>query len=164
MLAISLLFVGITLILNGILLLQKTDVKSISIMNLITASIIIIGNFIAMHSAQSMVDYMNIASGFLFGFTYLIIAVSLLMNIDPKVNGWYSLMVAIYALLMFFSSIDMQQMNYAYLWGLWSILWASTFIENILNIKLGKYSSYLCIFEGFFAAFIPSIMMFFEKW
>ncbi len=164
MLGVALLFVGITLISNGCLILQKSNPKSIALMNIITAIVLIFGNFIALGRAETMVDYSNVGGGFLFGFTYAIIACNLLFDLDPKANGWYSLMVAIFAIVMGISSLNTATYNYAYLWFAWSILWASTFVEVVLNKPLGKFTPCLCIAEGIFAAFIPAIMMFFEIW
>lgn len=162
MLAVALLFVGITLISNGVMFLQKADVKSIAVMNIITAVVLIVGNFIMLAQAESMTDYCNAGGGFLFGFTYALIAAGLLFNIDPKVSGWYSLMVAIFAIVMGVNCVLLASFNYAFLWFAWAVLWGATFFENILNIKLGRAMCILCIVEGVVAAFVPSILMFLE--
>lgn len=164
MLGVSLLFVGITLISNGALIFQKSNPKSIALMNIITAIVLIFGNFISLTQAVTMMDYCNVGAGFLFGFTYAIIACNLLFNLDPRANGWFSLMVAIFSIIMGVSSISSGVYNYAYLWFAWAILWGSTFVETILNKPLGKFTPILCILEGIFAAFIPAMLMFFELW
>ncbi len=162
MLALALLFVGITLISNGALILQKSNPKSIALMNIITATVLIIGNFMQLGSAETMMDYCNVGGGLLFGFTYAIIAANLLFNLDPKANGWFSLMVSIFAIIMGTSSVCSATFNYAFLWFAWAILWGSTFVETVLNKPLGKFVPVLCILEGVFAAFIPAMLMFFE--
>lgn len=162
MLALALLFVGITLITNGYLFLKEVDLKSIALMNIITAIVLIVGNFISLTQATTMLEYSNVGGGLLFGFTYAIIAAGLLFGIDPKVSGVYSGMVAIFAIIMGAVAVSGASYNYAFLWFAWAILWGATFAENILGISLGKKMSYLCILEGIFAAFIPAMMMFFE--
>ncbi len=164
MLGVALTFVGITLISNGYMFLKQCDLKSISIMNIITGIVLVGGNFIGLFHAKTMLDYSNVAGGFLFGFTYVIIAVGLLFDIDKKVSGIYSMMVAIFAIIMGGSSVYSGLYQYAYLWFAWAILWGATYVENILEKPLGKKMSYLCILEGIFAAFIPAILMFFEMW
>ncbi len=164
MLGVSLLFVGITLMLNGCLTLQKVDPKSIAVMNVITAIVLIVGNFIGYTQAETMMDYCDVGGGFLFGFTYVLNACNMLFNIDTKVSGWYSLMVAIFSLVMTVFTFDSGLYGDAYLWFAWAILWGSTFVQEVLKRPLGKFIPYLCIFEGIFTAFIPSIMMFFGKW
>lgn len=163
MLAVALLFVGITLISNGFLFLQKSDVKSIAVMNIITAIVLIGGNFIGLAQAETMMDYSNAGGGFLFGFTYVFIAANLLFGLDPKASGWYSGMVAVFACIMGVVSLQSGTWNYAYLWFAWTILWGATFVENILGKSLKKGMSYLCIAEGIFAAFIPAVLMFLDK-
>lgn len=164
MLAVALLFVGITLVSNGALILQKAEPKSIAVMNIITAVVLIVGNFIQLQSATTMTDYCNVGGGLLFGFTYAIIACSLLFGIDGKVNGWFSLMVALFAIVMGVSCILSQSYLYVYLWFMWAILWGSTFVENILAKPLGKFVPVLCIVEGVLAAFVPAILMFLGMW
>ncbi len=164
MLAVALLFVGITLVSNGALILQKAEVKSIAVMNIITGIVLVGGNFIQLNKAQTMMDYNNVGGGFLFGFTYVIIASSLLFNLDAKVSGWFSGMVAVFAVIMGVSCLNSGIYNYTYLWFAWAVLWGSTFVEAILKKPLGKFTPCLCIAEGIFAAFIPSMLMFFEMW
>lgn len=164
MLAVSLLFVGITLICNGALILQKGDTKSMAVMNIITAVVLVVGNFMQLSVAESMMDYCNVGAGFLFGFTYAIIACNLLFGFDGKMNGWFSLMVAIFAIVLGSANIMWASYNYAYLWFAWAILWGCTFVENILNKPLGKLVPILCIIEGAFAAFAPAMLMFFGMW
>ncbi len=164
MLGVALLFVGITLISNGCLILQKSDPKSIALMNIITATVLIVGNFISLTQAVTMADYCNVGGGLLFGFTYAIIACDLLLGLDPRASGWYSLMVAIFAVIMGVASLGAGAYNYAILWLAWAILWASTFVETILKKPLGKITPCLCIAEGIFAAFVPSVMMFLGVW
>ncbi len=164
MLAVSLLFVGITLICNGALILQKCDTRSMAVINIITAVVLVVGNFIQLSAAVTMTDYCNVGAGFLFGFTYVIIAFNLLFKLDGKMNGWFSLMVAIFAIVLGVSSVLSASYLYAYLWFAWAVLWGSTFVENILGKSLGKFIPVLCIVEGVFAAFVPAMLMFFEMW
>lgn len=164
MLAVSLLFVGITLISNGAMIFQKVEAKSIALMNVITALVLVVGNFQQLDKSVTMMDYCNTGAGFLFGFTYVIIACNLLFGLDPRANGWFSGMVALFSIIMGVYSVSFNILNYAYLWFAWSVLWGSTFVEAILKKPLGKFVPCLCIFEGIFAAFIPAMMMFFEMW
>ncbi len=161
MLSVALIFVGITLITNGIFLLRKEDVKTFLPLNIITAAVLIVGNFIELSKATTVLQYTNVTSGFLFGFTYALIAATLYFKLSEKVNGWYSFMVAVYAIAMGIFSLYGGLLNYGILWFAWSILWASTFFENILKINLGKFTPILCIVEGIFAAFIPALLMMF---
>ena len=163
MLGISLLFVGIVLVMNGVNALCKIDAKSSAIMNLVTGFVIVAGNLIMLTKAVESVQFLNIASGFLFGFTYLFLAANMLLKLDLRPFGWFSLFVAIYAVIM---AIDCYSFDirFTLLWGAWALLWLEGFLELALKLKISKVFPYLSIAEGIFAAFIPAILMLMAKW
>ncbi|MCL2410365.1 MAG: hypothetical protein FWC97_01860 [Treponema sp.] len=162
-LGLSLLFVGITLVSNGLNRFLKIDGKSTAFMNLFTGSILFIGNIIMLAKAGDIMQYQNVASGFLFGITYLFIAANYLFKLDLRPFGLYSLFVAIYAIIMAISSYTVD-IRFTLLWGAWAALWLEGFLELVLKIKLEKIFPYLSIFIGLFAAFIPAILMLTDKW
>ncbi len=163
LLGISLLFVGIVLVMNGVNILSKVDTKSTAFMNLVTGFIIVMGNIIMLNKAEDIISFQNVASGFLFGFTYLFIASNHLFKLDWRPFGWFSLFVSIYAIIMAVSSYGVD-VRLGLLWSAWAVLWLEGFLELVLNFKLTKIFPYLCIAEGIFAAFIPSIFMLTNKW
>lgn len=164
MLAVALIFVGITLVTNGVLMLGKIDAKTMSFMNIITSIVLVGGNFVELAKATTMTDYSSVVGGFLFGFTYAFIAANLLLGLDTRAYGWYSGMVAVFAIIMAITTIPSGLYNYVYLWVAWALLWGAGFIENALKKPLGKFTPILCIAEGVFATFIPAILMILGKW
>ena len=162
-LGISLLFVGITLVSNGLHRFFNTDGKSIAVMNLFTGFILVIGNIIMLAKANDIMQYQNVASGFLFGITYLFIAANYLFKLDLRPFGLFSLFVAIYASIMAILSYGVD-IRFVLLWGIWAILWLEGFLELVLKLKLEKIFPYLSIAVGLFAAFIPAIFMLTNKW
>jgi len=164
LLGIALLFVGIALVSNGAGILGKVDAKSMAAMNLITAFVIILGNLIALTKANAVLDYQNVASGFLFGFTYLFIAANNLFKLDLRPFGWFSGFVGVYAVIMCVSAAVAGDVKFALLWGAWAILWLEGFLELGLRLNMGKVFPYLSMAEGVFAAFIPSVLMLTNRW
>jgi len=162
-LGISLLFVGITLVSNGLNRFFNTDAKSTAIMNLFTGSILFIGNVIMLAKAGDIMQFQNVASGFLFGVTYLFIAANYLLKLDLRPFGLFSLFVAVYATIMAISSYAVD-IRLTLLWGAWAALWLEGFLELVLKIKLEKIFPYLSIAIGLFAAFIPAVYMLTDKW
>jgi len=163
LLGISLLFVGITLVSNGLGRFLKIDPKSTAFMNLFTGSLLVIGNIIMLAKANDIMQFQNVASGFLFGITYLFIAVNCLFKLDLRPFGIYSLFVAVYAIIMAVFSYK-TDIRFVLLWSAWALLWLEGFLELVLKIKLEKIFPYLCILIGLFAAFIPAILMLTDKW
>ena len=162
MLAVSLVFVGIALVINGVSRLFKIDAKSTAVINLIAGGVLLICNVILLSKATVTVDYINATSGLLFGFTYIFIACNLLFKLDLRPFGWYSLFVATYAAVMAVLAFISKSWFYGALWIAWLILWLEGFLEIVCKAKLGKVFPWLSIAEGIFAAFIPAILIFLE--
>jgi acid-activated urea channel len=163
---VYLLFVGIVLVINGVNRLNgMIDPKSLSIMNLITGAIIVIGTFINFARAGSTLDYMNVASGFLFGFTYIFIAANNLFGLDWRVFGWFSLFVTIYAIYQTWMSISAGDWGFTFLWFAWALLWLNGFLDTVVGMpSMSRIFPYLSIAVGIFAAFIPALMMLTDRW
>ena len=162
-LGISLLFVGITLVSNGLYRFLNTDAKSIAAMNLFTGSILFIGNVIMLAKASDIMQFQNTASGFLFAVTYLFIAANYLFKLDLRPFGLFSLFVAVYASIMAVLSYG-TDFRFVLLWSAWAVIWLEGFLELVLKIKLEKFFPYLSIAVGLFAAFIPAVLMLTDKW
>jgi acid-activated urea channel len=163
-LGLSLLFVGIVLVMNGVNRLLNVDAKSTAFMNLVTGGILVFGNFIMLDKAVDTADFVNVSSGFLFVFTYIFVAANYLFKLDLRPFGWFCGFVAVYAIVMSVDSF-MKGFNFmGALWAAWSLLWAEGFIELALGrAKIGKTYPFLAIFEGIFAAFIPAILILLES-
>ncbi len=168
MLAVSLLFVGIVLISNGVCNLTHIDRKATSIINLFVGILSLYINFV--HLAKG--EYYAAGTGLLFGFTYLFIDLDLIFNLDTRPFAWFSTFVAINA--VFFGTLEgfigsdtlniVPDIRWAAIWYLWAILWATAFVEDILGKKLGKFTPCLQIFEGIVTAWIPGVMLLIGKW
>lgn len=163
-LGLSLIFVGIVLVMNGVGTLCKFDSKSMAIMNIITGVLLVIVNFIKLGNVinnlnASLIDYQSVASGFLFGFTYVFIAANHLFKLDPRPFGWFSFFVTIFAVIFSVRAFIDKDLIFGFLWAAWAILWLEGFLELVAKLKIGKIFPYLSILEGVFAAFIPGILM-----
>ena len=169
MLGVVLLYVGIVLINNGIARIANIDAKSMAVMNVfvgflsITINIITIihGDFEAINGVG---DFYSAATGLLFGFTYLFVAVNGIFNLDTKLYGYYSLFVAINsipaAIIEFFVNGHHKM---GIIWILWGILWLTGYIENVKKKEL-IFVPYLDIFECIFTALIPVFLMLTNLW
>lgn len=170
MLGAVLLYVGIVLISNGIARLSKIDPRSQSIMNLFTGGLSVIANIITIVFGEfltSRSDFYAAATGLLFGFTYLYIALNGIFKLDQRLYGWYSLFVAINSIpagLISFFYGGFFNISMAIIWWLWGLLWLTGWIETVLKINLGKPVGYLSVFEGIVTAWIPGFLMLAGLW
>ena len=164
-LGMCLIFVAIALILNGVARFTKMDPKTVPVMNLITGSVLVIGNFILLAKASAPFEFYNSAAGFLFGFTYLIIAANYWFKLDLRMFGWYSLCVAAFATFSaVWCFIGNGYVWMGVLWTAWAALWLEGFIELGLKYeKIANIFPYLSIAEGLFAAGLPAILMLIDK-
>ena len=160
MLGLVLLYVGIVLINNGICRLSDIDPKSTSIMNWIVGCLSVTVNVIAIVQG----DYYAAAAGLLFGFTYLINAVTKVKDLDPRVFGWFSLFVAINTIPCAIVDYNAGDWRMAIIWILWGILWLTGWIETVAKKNLGKFVPCLAIFEGIITAWIPGFLMLRGMW
>lgn len=170
MLGVILLYVGIVLISNGMYRVCDMRDNSIVVMNVfagglgLVLNVVAIGIGIAQNADASW--YYASAMGLLFAFTYLYVAANKLFNLDTRLYGWYSLFVAINAVvagaLCFFGYGG----NYWYgiIWWLWGVLWLTGWIESCLDRDLGKFPGYLGIFEGVMTAWVPGFLMLVSMW
>ena len=168
MLGACLLFVGIVLINNGICTLCKVDARSTAIMNIFTGGLSLYINFVNL--AQG--NYYAAATGLLFGFTYLFVAANKLLNLSPLPFAWFSTFVAVNAVIFgtvegFLGNASLgitADIRWAGIWYLWAILWGTSFVEDIMGKKLGKFVPVLQVFEGVVTAWIPGVMMLLNIW
>jgi acid-activated urea channel len=168
MLGVTLLFVGIVLISNGICALSGIDGKSAAVMNILTGSLSVFINFLSLVQG----NYYAAGTGLLFGFTYLFVAFTNIFKLDWRPFAWFSTFVAVNAFI--FGTYEgfvgipalgiVPDIRWAAIWYLWGILWGSAFIETIMGKKLGKLVPSLQVFEGIVTAWIPAMLMLLGKW
>jgi acid-activated urea channel len=152
---------------NGVAAISNWDAKSTAFINLVTGSILVIGNFIGLFRADTLAltDYYNAAGGFLFGVTYLFIAANYLFKLDLRAFGWYSICVVVFAAISTVVCVRGGAVSVGLLWAAWAVLWLEGFLQLGLNIKpLGKIFPWLSILEGIFATGGPGVFMLFGWW
>ena len=150
MLGVCLLFVGIVLINNGICNFYKVDGKSLAVMNIFTGGLSLFINFVNLVQG----NYYAAGTGLLFCFTYLFVAVNNIFKLSGTLEGFTGS-----------TALGIQpDIRWAAIWYLWAILWGTSFVEDIMGKKLGKFVPALQVFEGIVTAWIPGVLMLIGKW
>ena len=168
MLGVCLLFVGIVLINNGICNLCNVDGKAAAVMNIFTGGVSVFLNFVNLVQG----NYYAAGTGLLFGFTYLFVAANNIFKLNSKPFAWFSTFVAINAIVFgtlegFVGSQALgiePDIRWAGIWYLWAILWGTSFVEDILGKKLGRFTPCLQVVEGIITAWIPGLLMMIGLW
>ena len=168
MLGVCLLFVGIVLINNGMCTLYKVDGKSTAVMNILTGGLSLFINFVNLVQG----NYYAAGTGLLFCFTYLFVAFSKILKLNPVPFAWFSTFVAVNAVI--FGTVEgilgsetlgiTADWRWAAIGYFWAILWGTAFVEDICGKKLGKFVPILQILEGVVTAWIPAVCMLLGTW
>ena len=163
---LSLLYVGVVLILNGIWLLNRISDKEITIINLCVAAI---STFVAFENAVRATDVTGVrlaALVLLFAITYLWVAYNRITGSDGRGLGWFSLIVAITVVPM--AALTLAQADspmgiwLGFCWSAWAILWLLYFLLLTVEMKIQKQTALFTLFCGIFTGWLPGMVLLFS--
>ena len=166
MLGLSLLFVGIVLILNGLWLMERIEDRGIILINAIVAAL---SFFIAIHAALTATDVSGVRSAamiLLFATTYLWVAYNRVIACDGRGLGWFSLVVAItvtpMAILAFAQADSIMTVWLGFSWAAWAMLWFLYFCLLTLRKPVLALTAGFTLFCGIFTAWLPGMLLLFD--
>ena len=165
--AVGLIYVGAVLFLNGVMLLGWVESRSAAPLNLFVGVLQVITPTYLIFTADGDLPTILAASGiYLFGFTYLYVGINLLAGLDGTGLGYFSLFVAVCALiysgLNFFVGADP---GFGVIWLYWSFLWLLFFL--LLGLKmngLGRYTGAVTAIQGWVTGVIPAFLLLTNRW
>jgi len=171
--SVGLLYVGAVLFVNGIMLLGWAEGKSVAPMNLFVGALQVITPtyliFTAHGTPHQVQNQILGASGlYLFGFTYLYVAITLLANLDSTGGGWFYGFVAVCAVV--FAGLNFWRPGFGdsafgVIWLSWAFLWALFFILLALkNGTIGRYTGSVAAIEGIVTGLIPAFLLLTGNW
>lgn len=160
MLGVALFFIGAVLVVNGVGLTGRIEAKESAPFNFIVGFLTLFINFFLLTKAQTNLDFLNIAGGLLFSFTYLYLSVVQWYGLNGTGVGWYCLFVAISAVV---NAAFTPDLIFSGLWVLWASLWLFFFIALALKKNLAFLPIYT-ILIGIGTCWIPGFLMLFGKW
>jgi hypothetical protein len=164
MLGIVLLYVGATLLINGVAQLGKIEGKSAAIINLLTGGLGLILNIASAVRATTPAEYYGVGTGLLFAFTYLYVAATNWYELDGAGLGWYCLFVAITTLPSSLMAYLGGDLRFTAIWLLWGALWYMFYLALGAKKDLGKLLPYTTIMVGVITAWIPGYLMLANYW
>lgn len=164
---VGLLYVGAILFINGLALMGRVKGTGATPLNWFVGFLQVVTPTYLIFTADGNADQIIGASGlYLFGFTYLYVAMNNTWGHDGTGLGYYSLFVAIIAI--FFAVINLvRYSDYAFfvIWLQWSFLW------YLFYLVLGRERSELTWFtggvaavQGWITAAIPAVLMLAGLW
>jgi len=166
---VGLLYVGAILFLNGTMLLGWIDSRSAAPLNLFVGILQVVTPTYLIFTADGDQNAILGASGiYLFGFTYLYVAMNLFFDLDGTGLGYFSAFVAACALV--FAALNFWRdgfgdNGFGVIWLNWAFLWALFFVLLGLGWEsLGRYTGAVAALQGIVTGAIPAFLLLMGEW
>ncbi len=166
---VGLLYVGAILFLNGTMLLGWIDGKSAGPLNLFVGILQVVTPTYLIFTAAGDQNAILGASGlYLFGFTYLYVAMNLFFDLDGTGLGFFSAFVAgcaiVFAGLNFWRD-GFGDNGFGVIWLHWAFLWALFFVLLGLGKEgIGRYTGAVAAIQGIVTGAIPAFLLLTGRW
>lgn len=153
---ISLLFGGVALFINSLVLFGKVDVKSAGVFSLFTG---LLQTFVAtwLVIGATPEQLFGFVSIYLFAFTYLYVGVTFLFDLDGRGVGWFSLFVSIAALFYAIITFAMGDMMGAVTWLFWCFLWGLFFVGMGLERSIEGMTARVALILAWLTLIVPAM-------
>lgn len=166
---VGLLYVGAILFLNGTMLLGWIDGKSAGPLNLFVGILQVVTPTYLIFTAAGDQNAILGASGlYLFGFTYLYVAMNLFFDLDGTGLGFFSAFVTgcaiVFAGLNFWRD-GFGDNGFGVIWLHWAFLWALFFVLLGLGREsIGRYTGAVAAIQGIVTGAIPAFLLLTGRW
>lgn len=163
---VGLLYVGAILFLNGCALLGWVRGNGAAPLNVFVGLLQVITPTYLIFTAGGDPDVIFAASGlYLFGFTYLYVALNTIWGFDGTGLGYFSLFVAIAAVAYAVVSFAQGDPAFGVIWLHWAYLWLLFFlILGRDRVELTRYTGAVAAIEGWATAAIPAFLILVGWW
>lgn len=167
MASVGLLYVGAVLFLNGVMLLGWVNARSVIPLNLFVGVLqVVTPTYLIFTAGGDAATVLNASGLYLFGFTYLYVAMNQWMGLDGTGLGYFSLFVALCALVyswLNFTTLD--DRAFGVIWLMWALLWALFFLVlGLGRDELTRYTGAVCAIEGIVTGALPAFLLLTGHW
>jgi putative amide transporter protein len=167
MASVGLLYVGAVLFVNGAMLLGWVDGRSAAPMNLFVGILqVITPTYLIFTAAGDPTIILNASGLYLFGFTYLYVAFNLFFNLDGTGLGYFSLFVAVCAVV--YSALNFTlggDATFGVIWLYWAFLWTLFFLLLGRGADgLTRYTGAVTAVQGWVTGAIPAFLLLTGQW
>lgn len=165
--SVGLLYVGAILFVNGMMLLGWVRGDGAVPLNIFVGLLQVITPTWLIVSSGGDADQIFAASGlYLFGFTYLYVALNTIWGFDPTGLGWFSLFVAVAALgYAVVNVVTYEDYAFGVIWLLWAYLWW-LFFQLLARGRddLTAHTGATAAVQGWVTAAIPAFLILAGLW
>jgi hypothetical protein len=151
------------------MLLGWVDPKSAAPLNFFVGALQVVTPTYLIFTANGNTDQILAASGlYLFGFTYLYVAINLLAGLDSTGGGFFFLFVAVCALVfagLNFWRVGFGDTAFGVIWLNWAFLWTLFFILLGLKVdSIARYTGAVAAIQGWVTGTIPAFLLLSGNW
>ncbi|MFO7690122.1 MAG: AmiS/UreI family transporter [Cryobacterium sp.] len=161
--SVGLLYVGAVLFINGLFLLGVIPGKSAGILNFFVGGMQVIFPTLIILGADGDPAIIFGASGlYLFGFTYLYVAILQFTGVSGEGLGWFSIFVTACALVIGFLQFPPTGTDpvFGVIWLIWAVLWFLFFLVLALGkTHLTKTTGWFTVFISHMTGTIPAFLL-----
>lgn len=162
---VGLFFVGVVLLVNGLVILNVVPARSAAILNLFVGVMQVVLPTIIISQAGGDPAIINATwPSYLFGFTYLYNGLGILLNLEPQGLGWYSAFVAAVALYESAHALATDPI-FAVIWLTWAVMWTLFFLLMALDkAHLSRFTAWFLIWLGIPTCSISGLFLLHNIW
>jgi putative amide transporter protein len=161
----GLFFVGIVLLVNGLVILDIVPARSAAILNLFVGALQVVLPTIILIQAGGDQAIINATwPTYLFGFTYLYYGLGILLKLEPQGLGWFSAFVAAVALYEAAVCLATDPV-FAVIWLCWATMWALFFLLLALDkAALSRFTAWFLIWLGIPSCSVSGLFLLNGAW
>ncbi|NYD66998.1 AmiS/UreI family transporter [Agromyces atrinae] len=158
---VGLLYVGAVLFLNGLMLLGIVGGRPAAVLNFFVGGMqVIFPTIVLAQSGNDPSVVLGAAGIYLFGFTYLYVAINQWTGIGGEGLGWFSLFVAISAVTIGLINFVIGDPVFGVIWLLWAVLWSLFFLLLARGwAGIQRLTGWFTIFLSFLTGTIPAFLL-----
>ena len=163
---IGLLYVGCVLFINSLMLLDLVEAKSATVINFLVGLVqIILPTYLIFTSNGDLLTLLSVGSLYLFGFTYIYVALTNWNGLSPTGVGYYCLWVSIMAVIFTFINLFVfNDSKFAFIWINWSLLWFLFYLILAHNKDISRLTGYIAMVQSWLTCTIPALTILLDIW
>jgi len=163
---IALLMTGAVLLMNGLVLLQIAEPRTVAIVNIWGGILQTFTPFVLLTQTHTPVEALGVGPPFLFGLTFLWVGVATLMDLPTVAIGWYCLWVVPVTVVLAIANVTIFAdprfaivwLNYGMLWGLfWAVL-------ALGRVNLARFTGWTAVFLAIWGVTAPAVLLLVGLW